>query len=120
MTDTEALIATSLPKRNCLALFPGLILHPRSTFEYLREQGGLSWIWPLMLSAILIAVQLTVPLSLKNEQFLQERFSQMHLSENDRAYAQQIMGLKTNWGMTIGIPVILSPSIVRFIIQIQF
>jgi hypothetical protein len=41
------------PKRGPLALLVGVIAWPRSTFRYLRDHGGLTWLVPLVLALVL-------------------------------------------------------------------
>jgi hypothetical protein len=40
-------------RRNSLALFWGMIVRPRDTLAYLRDHGGLSWLWPALLVVVL-------------------------------------------------------------------
>lgn len=41
--------AAPVARRNPLALFIGVVIKPRDTFTYLREQGGWSWLVPIAL-----------------------------------------------------------------------
>jgi Yip1 domain len=41
-------------KRGLAALLLGIVLWPRSTFAYMREDGGPSWILPVLLVALLV------------------------------------------------------------------
>jgi hypothetical protein len=56
MTPTEIEIAPAdapQEKRGVGRLLLGIVLWPRSTFGYLRDQGGRSWLWPVLLVALL-------------------------------------------------------------------
>lgn len=41
-------------KLSVLSLFLGMIIRPRSTLAYLRESGGLSWLWPAGLALVVL------------------------------------------------------------------
>ncbi len=56
--SVEPIAAPALPpappaRRNALAVLVGLVVRPRATFAYLREHGGASWVWPLLLALAL-------------------------------------------------------------------
>lgn len=55
----EPSAAPLVVKRNPLAILLGIVVKPRETFDYLRDQGGASWLWPLALAlALALAARL--------------------------------------------------------------
>ena len=57
-------LTTPVARRNPLALFIGVVIKPRDTFTYLREQGGWSWLAPiaLVLALTLISRLIAAPI----------------------------------------------------------
>ncbi|MEP7356074.1 MAG: YIP1 family protein [Anaerolineales bacterium] len=58
-----------LPKRRGpLALLAGVLFWPRSTFAYLRDYGRRSWIWPVVLVAVLALAARLVAMPIERAQ----------------------------------------------------
>ncbi len=47
-------------KLGLLAVFVGMVIRPRSTLAYLRDAGGLSWLWLAGLAIVMLVVSLVV------------------------------------------------------------
>lgn len=96
-------------KRNVLAVFGGMVLHPRATFVYLREQGRLSWLWPLLLAAVMIVVWVGVDTTMSQSAVQQAQSEQLqNLSAEQRAQTESVIGLFTNPIFLISISAIFS------------
>src|SRR5258708_9453454 len=55
-------------KRGLAALLLGIVLWPRSTFAYMREHGGRSWILPVLLVAVLALAARVVAIPIEKAQ----------------------------------------------------
>ena len=59
-TPAAAPVAVPAKRRNIFALFLGIIISPRATLTYLRENGGASWVWVALLAIVLLVVNFVV------------------------------------------------------------
>lgn len=69
MSISEApVLETPVTRRNPLALFVGVLIRPRNTFTYLREQGGWSWVIPIGLALALTLISRVIAAPIERAQ----------------------------------------------------
>ncbi len=93
-------------KRNIFALFFGMIVSPRATLAYLRENGGLSWIWPALLAIVLLVVALVVAAPITRAA-AEKQLEAMKELYTEQQY-QQVVAMATNPVFTLVVPAAMS------------
>jgi hypothetical protein len=106
MPEATLPASPSASKRNPLAILWGVIVRPRATFEELREHGGLSWLWPALVLALLgvIAIIVTSPIT----QRLQIEQMERQGIDVSADQFQQLQAITTNPLITIVLPGVMS------------
>lgn len=99
------------PKRSPgpLALFWGMLRRPRATLAYLREQGGISWLWPAALVVVLMVIStaVTAPIAARVGAEQQARLLEERGLDPNAPELQQIQGFAANPLFNIVLPSII-------------
>ncbi len=94
-----------------MALFWGMVVRPRATLTYLRDAGGLSWLWPAGLAMVVLvaSMALVAPISRRAAQAemdaMRERFGE-NMTPAQQAQIEQMAQLVGSPLFTVVIPAI--------------
>lgn len=111
--QNSQLPATPAPaqKLGLLAVFVGMITRPRSTLTYLRDAGGLSWLWLAGLAVVVLIISLVVALPISRAaaeqqvEAMREQFGE-NITPVQEAQIQQMSAFAGNPLFIIVIPAI--------------
>jgi hypothetical protein len=106
VTATEAPRQFDIP-----ALFWGMVVHPRSTLTYLRDAGGLNWLWPATLAVVVLIVSTIAIAPVTRTAIIEEQQATMRkqfgddISPVEQKRIDQVVNLTSGSLMTIVFPV---------------
>lgn len=111
VASPAAPVTSPTPKRrpSPLALFWGMTRRPRAALTYLREQGGISWLWPAALLVVLMVIStaVTAPIAARLGAEQQARLLEERGLDPNSPELEQIQGFATNPLFIVVLPSII-------------
>lgn len=100
---------TAGERRPIAALFWGMVVRPRDTLSYLRDAGGVTWLWPAVAAGLLLVVSLILiaPIARAEAEAQFEAMRQQFaegLSTEQQAQVEQATALTSGPLFTVVIP----------------